>query len=94
MKSQAVSLKPTKTLELPSTKVFDEQPTSTAPRNVIFAEFPVPAKPLSLPGAIDIDDLVAEFDRPLAAVPDGAGQGLRFRGAAEAFAGGRRRFFC
>ena len=63
MKSQAVSLKPTKTLELPSTKVFDEQPTSTAPRNVIFAEFPVPAKPLSLPGAIDIDDLVAEFER-------------------------------
>lgn len=63
MKSQAASLKPTKTLELPSTKVFDVQPTSTTPRNVIYAEFPAPAKPLSLPGAIDIDDLVAEFEQ-------------------------------
>lgn len=63
MKSQAASLKPTKTLELPSTKVFDVQPTSTTPRKVIYAEFPVPAKPPLLPGAIDIDDLVAEFEQ-------------------------------
>ncbi|MCR4303838.1 MAG: helix-turn-helix transcriptional regulator [Gallionella sp.] len=63
MKSQAASLKPTKTLESLSTKVFDVQPTSTAPCRVIFAEFPVPAKPPLLPGAIDIDDLVAEFEQ-------------------------------
>ncbi len=37
------------------------RPTSTAP--VIYAEFLVPAKPQSLPGAIDIDDLVAEFEQ-------------------------------
>ena len=63
MKLQAASLKPTKTLESLSTKVFDVQPTSTTPGKVIFAEFPVPAKPPSLPGAIDIDDLVAEFEQ-------------------------------
>ena len=61
MKSQTAFLKPTKTLESLSTKVLDVQPTSTAP--VICAEFLVPAKPPSLPGAIDIDDLVAEFEQ-------------------------------
>lgn len=63
MKSQAASLKPTETLELLPTKVFEEQPTRTAPCSVIYAEFPVPAKPPMLPGAIDIDDLVAEFEQ-------------------------------
>ena len=29
---------------------------------VIFREFSVPPKPLAIPGAIDIDDLVAEFE--------------------------------
>lgn len=63
MKSQTASLKPTKTLELLFTKVVHEQPTSTTPGKVIYAEFPVPAKPPILSGAIDIDDLVAEFEQ-------------------------------
>lgn len=63
MKSQNVSLKPTTTLELSSTKVFDEQPASTTPGQVIYVEFPIPAKPPILSGAIDIDDLVAEFEQ-------------------------------
>jgi DNA-binding XRE family transcriptional regulator len=63
MKLQAVSLKPTKTLESQSTKVVDVQPTSTLLGNVIYAVFPVPAKPSIIPGAIDIDDLVAEFEQ-------------------------------
>lgn len=63
MKSPAAFLKPIKTLESLSTKVFVEQPTSTTPNKVIYAEFSVPAKPPSLPGAIDIDDLVAEFEQ-------------------------------
>ena len=63
MQSQTALLKPTKTLESSSTKVLDEQPTSTAPCQVIYAEFHVPAKPPILPGAIDIDDLVSEFEQ-------------------------------
>lgn len=63
MKSQTASLKPTDILELLPTKVFEEQPTSTAPCNVIYAEFPVPAKPPKIPDAIDIDDLVAELEQ-------------------------------
>ena len=63
MKSQTASVKPTKTLESLSTKVCDVQPTSTALSRVIFVEFPAPAKPTLLPGAIDIDDLVAEFEQ-------------------------------
>ena len=63
MQSQTALLKPTKTLESSSTKVLDEQPTSTAPCQVIYAEFNVPAKPPILPGAIDIDDLVSEFEQ-------------------------------
>ena len=62
MKPQSASLKPTETLELLPTKVFEEQPTSTAPCNVIYAEFPVPAMPPKIADAIDIDDLVAEFE--------------------------------
>ncbi|WP_239185465.1 helix-turn-helix domain-containing protein [Candidatus Nitrotoga sp. HW29] len=50
-------------MELLPTKVFEERPTSTAPCNVIYAEFPVPAKPSKIAGAIDIDDLVAEFEQ-------------------------------
>lgn len=63
MKSQIVSLKPIKTLESSSTKVFDELPASTTPGQVIYLEFPLPAKPPILSGAIDIDDLVAEFEQ-------------------------------
>lgn len=36
--------------------------TGTARANVIFAEFSVRPKPLAVPGAIDIDDLVAEIE--------------------------------
>jgi len=54
---------PTKNLESLSTKVVGEQPTSTTPCEVIYAEFHVPAKPPILSGAIDIDDLVAEFEQ-------------------------------
>jgi len=51
------------TLESQSTKVIQEQPTSTRPCEVIYAEFHVPVKPPLLPGALDIDDLVAEFEQ-------------------------------
>lgn len=63
MKLQTASLKPTKTLESPFTKVFDSQPTSTTPGKVFYAEFPIPAKTPTPLGAIDIDDLVAEFEQ-------------------------------
>lgn len=63
MKSQAVFLKPTKTLELLSTKVSDAPSTSTTAGKVIYAEFHVPVKPVMPSGAIDIDDLVAEFEQ-------------------------------
>lgn len=63
MQSQTALLKPTKTLESSSTKVFDEQPTSTTPGQVFYVEFPIPAKSPMLSGAIDIDDLVAEFEQ-------------------------------
>lgn len=62
MKSQNVSLKLTETLESQSTKVIKDKQTSTARGNVFYAEFSVPPKPLFLPSAIDIDDLVAELE--------------------------------
>ncbi len=69
MKSQLASLKPIKTLESQSTKVFDEKSTGTTPGSVIYREFNVAPKIQILPGAIDIDDLVAEFEQsPRAAV--------------------------
>lgn len=36
--------------------------TGTVKANVIFAEFAIPPKPQAVPGAIDIDDLVAELE--------------------------------
>lgn len=63
MKSQTASLKPTETLGSQSTKVIDVQSTSTAPGQVFYVEFPIPAKPPKLAGGIDIDDLVAEFEQ-------------------------------
>lgn len=68
MKSQTASLMRTETLESQSTRIFDEKPTSTAPGNVIYREFHVPSKPQAPLGAIDIDDLVAEFEQSPAAV--------------------------
>ena len=67
MKSQTASLMRTETLESQSTRVFDEKPTSTAPGKVIYREFQVPSKPQAPLGAIDIDDLVAEFEQSPAA---------------------------
>lgn len=63
MKSPAASLKLTKTLESKFTEVFKERPTGTAEGKVFYAEFSVPPKPLTLPGAIDIDDLVTELEQ-------------------------------
>ena len=63
MRSQAVSLKLTETLESQSTRFIEQSTqTGTAKANVIFREFAVPPKPLSVPGAIDIDDLVSELE--------------------------------
>ena len=66
MKSQTASLKLTETLELQSTRVIEEKPTSTAKGNVFYREFSIPPKPLTLPGAMDIDDLVAELEQSTA----------------------------
>ncbi len=63
MKSQTASLKLTETSESQSTRVIKEKPTSTAHGNVFYAEFSVPPRPLTLPGAIEIDDLVAELEQ-------------------------------
>jgi len=63
MKSPTASLKPTKTLESGFTEVFKEKPPGTAEGKVFYAEFSVPPKPLALPGAIDIDDLVTELEQ-------------------------------
>lgn len=63
MKSQAVSLEPTTTLASPSTRLVEKSPqTGTTECKVFYKEFSVPPKPLAVPGAIDIDDLVAEFE--------------------------------
>jgi DNA-binding XRE family transcriptional regulator len=63
MQSQAASSKPTKTLESLSTRFVDQAPqTSTIKARVIFAEFAAPSKLLPVPGAIDIDVLVAELE--------------------------------
>lgn len=63
MKSQAVSVKPTTTLVSPSTRLVEQCPqTGTAKGQVIFAEFAIAPKPLAVPGSVDIDDLIAEFE--------------------------------
>lgn len=63
MKLQTASTEPTKSLASPSTRVFDTGGTSTAPGRVIYAEFPLAPKTKPLAGAVDIDDLVAEFEQ-------------------------------
>jgi DNA-binding XRE family transcriptional regulator len=63
MKSQAAYVKPTTTLESPSTRLVEKSPqTGTTECKVFYKEFSVPPKPLAVAGAIDIDDLVAEFE--------------------------------
>lgn len=65
MKSHAASVKPMTTLDSPSIKlvtVNDLPQTGTTKGQVIYREFSAPPKPLAVPGAIDIDDLVAELE--------------------------------
>ena len=62
MKSQAASAKPTTPLASPSTRLVTSPQTGTSECKVLYGEFSVPPKPLAMPGAIDIDDLVAEFE--------------------------------
>lgn len=61
MRSRSASSRPTKTSALPSTEVFQPFETGTVPDMVIFREVVVPPKAPA--GAIDIDDLVAEFEQ-------------------------------
>lgn len=67
MKSPSASLKRTETSKSQFTKFFDQKPTSTAPGQVIYREFHVPSKLHAPLGAMDIDDLVAEFEESPAA---------------------------
>lgn len=63
MKSHAVSIKPTTTLASPSISLVQDVPqTGTSKGQVIFKEFSAPTKLMAVPGAIDIDDLVAELE--------------------------------
>ncbi len=65
MRSQSASLKPTQTLAFESTKVYvgEQSNTSSAPASVIFAAFAAVTQTSLPPAAIDIDDVVAEFDQ-------------------------------
>lgn len=63
MKSRTASSRPTESSVSRSTKLIDQAPqTGTVRGQVIVGEFSVQPKPLAVPGAIDIDDLVAEFE--------------------------------
>ncbi|WP_202636732.1 helix-turn-helix domain-containing protein [Rugosibacter aromaticivorans] len=61
MKSQNAFSKPITTLASQFTEVFKEKTTGTA--RVLYAEFSGSPKPQTLPGAIDIDDLVTELEQ-------------------------------
>lgn len=65
MRSQSAFLKPTTTLASQCTKVFvdNECTTSSAPAKVIYAAFSAAPQVKLPPAAIDIDDLVAEFEQ-------------------------------
>lgn len=63
MKSHAASSGPTGNLASPSTSLYREPATGTTEGKVIYAEFPGPTTPSVLPGAIDIDDLIAELEQ-------------------------------
>lgn len=68
MKSHSASARPTKSSEFPFiASGFEASKTSTAPGNVIYAAFPLTLQAKPLPGAIDIDDLVAELEQSPAA---------------------------
>ena len=63
MKLQNASLRPTKSLELPSTTRLVEPSAIayTAVGNVVYKEFYAPAPKATLQGSVDVDDLIAEF---------------------------------
>lgn len=42
--------------------MIDARPTGTADSQVIYAQVALPARPSVIPGALDIDDLVAELE--------------------------------
>lgn len=64
MTSQSASSRSTKGSEFPFiAKGFETSTTSTAPGKVIYAAFPLALQVKPIPGAIDIDDLVAEFEQ-------------------------------
>ena len=63
MKSHTASSRLTANSASPSTSLYQEPTTGTAEGKVIYAEFPGPTMPSVLPGAIDIDDLVAELEQ-------------------------------
>lgn len=88
MKSHAVSVRPIKTLASSSTRLLEQSPqTGTVKGKVIFAEFSVAPKPLAMPGAIDIDDLVAEFESQSLESAEAIGRGRQW--VAETFYIGR-----
>ena len=77
MKSHSASARPTKNSGFRFiAEGFETSRTSTAPGKVIYAAFPLALQAKPLPGAIDIDDLVAEFEQS--------------PGAAKAIADGRK----
>ncbi len=64
MKSRAASSAPTAILASPSTKLVDHSPvTGTQEGKVLFVDFADVQKMPIAPGSMDIDDLVAEFER-------------------------------
>lgn len=63
MQSHAVFVEPTATSVSPSISLVRDVPqTGTGEAQVIFKEFSASPKPMAVPGAIDIDDLVAELE--------------------------------
>lgn len=63
MKSQDALFKPTKVSGLPSTRFLERDlQTGTADSNVIFVTFSSGKSVVNVPGAVDIDDLVAELE--------------------------------
>jgi DNA-binding XRE family transcriptional regulator len=63
MKSQNASAKRITTSAFPSTRLLEGGPqTGTAKGEVIYKDFSIPPRPLAVTGAIDIDDLVTEFE--------------------------------
>ena len=79
MTSLNVSVKPITNLASPSTKlVAVSDQTCTRQGQIIFKEFSLPFKPLTVPGAVDIDDLVAAFEGQSAGNAEAIAQGRQW----------------